>query len=64
MNTLTSLTISNYILSAFVILHISMEFYHYISEFIKNKRDKKMLKHLDDHLDNMECTCDKKNKGE
>ena len=52
-----TLKISNYILSTFVALHIGAELYHYISEWIKNRRDKKMLEHIDEHLDNMECQC-------
>ena len=47
-----TLTTANYILSTFVAIHIALEFYHYISQWWKSKRDKKMLEHLDEHLDN------------
>jgi len=53
-DTQTKLTISNYVLSGFVGFHIFCEFVHYIMEFIKNRRDKNMLEHLDDHLDRIE----------
>lgn len=55
-----ALTTSNYVLSACVLLHIAAELYHYVSQWIKERRDKKMLEHIDDHLDNMKCTKCKK----
>jgi len=55
---------TNIILSILVALHIGLELYHYISEWLKNRRDKKMLKHIDDHLDNMECGQCKKEKDD
>ena len=58
MISIETLTTSNYVLSAFVAIHIALELYHYVSEWLKNKRDKKMLEHIDEHLDSMECSCD------
>lgn len=59
-----TLKTSNYILASCVAGHIALELYHYLSEWLKNRRDKKMLEHIDDHLDNMECTCNENWKTE
>jgi len=49
---------TNIILSILVALHIVLELYHYVSEWLKNRRDRKILEHIDDHLDNMDsCAC-------
>lgn len=55
MISIEALATSNYVLSACILIHIAMEIYHYISSWFKTRRDKKMLEHLDQHLDNMEC---------
>lgn len=49
-----SLIISNIVLSSLVTLHLACEFFHYISSYLKNRRDKRMLEHIDGHLDKME----------
>jgi hypothetical protein len=57
MISIETLKTSNYILSTLVGIHIFLEFYHYLSEYLKNRRDRKMLEHIDEHLDNMVCKC-------
>lgn len=46
-----ALTVSNLILSFFILLHLCCEFYHYISSWIENKRNKNQMEKIIKTLD-------------